>query len=95
MKTTKGNELIAKFLGYEYYEPLKVYVNRPSAILPKMDFDTSWDSLMPVVSKCVNEYPEMDEHEKLLQDINNGLMDTDIQQTWNAIINFINKYNEK
>jgi len=105
MKTTKGNKLIAKFMGAKFHKGTEKFGEYYSCKIGNDEyyftlgedekFHESWDWLMPAVSKCINEFPYIDQHDKLLQDINDGLMDVDIQQTWNAVIGFINKYNEK
>jgi len=94
MNIQEGNELIAKFMGYVHSKLLGVYVEPFSSVLPRTNFNVSWDDLMPIISKCVNEYPEMDKHHKSLQNIYNGLMCVNIEQAWSAVIEFIKWHNK-
>lgn len=56
-------------------------------------YHSSWDLIMPVVHKCLNQFVEMDEHDKLFQNINNALMRVNIEETFCAVTDFIKAYN--
>jgi hypothetical protein len=54
-----------------------------------MQFDISWDWLMPVVNKC---YTSNMQHPN--DDITQGLIDVDIKATYQAAVEFIKEYNK-
>jgi uncharacterized membrane protein YheB (UPF0754 family) len=57
-------------------------------------FHTSWDWLIPVVAKIVNELPQFDNEtktEKVLQ----ALLSANIYEVYNSVIQFITWYNEQ
>jgi hypothetical protein len=56
-------------------------------------FDTSWDWLMPVVSKITNECPELDCRYPELQKLTYGLIDVDIDAVYRTVLDLIERYN--
>ena len=103
MKTIENNILIAKFLGFDLqryeddgvvegyklpYEQMKSTFSED-----ELKFNTSWDWLMPVVSKCY-EYGELDntQREQIIASLS-GIID--IEDTHNAVVDFIKWYNIK
>jgi hypothetical protein len=95
MKT--DNELIAEFMGSRFYdEPItnnRVFYNIPSGIyeLNKMKFDSSWDWLMPVLSKILDLSFQDDGDEEDFYSIRDCV--PDINHTHKAVVEFIKLYN--
>jgi len=82
----KDNKLIAEFMGVgNLFEPQSS--NRFN------NYHNSWDDLMPVVLKC------FDQQEKVTDDLsfklNDALLETNINTLRQAVIEFINEYNNK
>ena len=78
----ENNKLIAEFMDLRS-TGLSIY--KPS----EYKYHTSWDWLMPVVNKCYNsnmQHPN--------DDITQGLIDVDIDSTYQAVVNFIKEYND-
>ena len=95
-QTLEANKLIANFVGLrqvDSYAGLRYKFQEEYSTTLK--FNYSWDWLMFAVAKCVNEVPEIDSHDKLFQTINNGLMSADIDDTYDAVVNFIKAYNNE
>ena len=91
------NKLIAEFMGVEKtYNPstekvLSYAVNDDVQCLPhELQYHTSWDWLMPVVETCYHNGADGDE----IGDITHGLLDCDMDQTYKAVVKFINEYNK-
>lgn len=59
------------------------------------EYHTSWDMLMPVVSK-VNDlyYDELDEYSELALIVRDAVKDASLQGTYDAVVEFIKWYNE-
>ena len=78
IKMETNNKLIAEFIQIEN-TGLSIYA--PS----QYKFHTSWDWLMPVVKECYDKGAEGDE----IGDITHGLLDCDIEATYDAVVVFI------
>ena len=78
------NKLIAEFMGdgKEY----EVDINTKTL----KSYNTSWDWLMPVVETCYHNGADGDE----IGDITHALLDCDMDQTYKAVVKFINEYNK-
>ena len=97
----KDNKLIAEFMGLSIKEGVSYYTDAddmfPMGIEveePYLPYDTSWDWLMPVVQEC----KESVEYEKsrLYHDIEDALLSRiEIEETYQAVVEFINEYNER
>jgi len=76
----------------EYYNGEKVVgsFTHPSS----MKFHKSWDWLMPVVEKIVNEFPEYDHH-KVVERVLQALMTADINEIYSSVIEFIKWYSNE
>ena len=88
----EGNELIAKFMGLEKENGLYLFTTPMDDYkTDTLYFDTSWDWLMPVVSKITRDeqYIGNDYREHLLDIVPYGL----IEDTYNAVVEFIKWYN--
>lgn len=108
-KIIQGNKLIAEYMGYEYigwndpnhrcYHVKKGYWGIKGAqchslmIEDHMKFNplsyhSSWNELMPVCRKIIESYFDA------RQDIFKALMECDIDQTFNAVVKFIEFWND-
>lgn len=76
----------------EYYNGEKVVgsFTHPSS----MKFHKSWDWLMPVVERIVNEFPEYDHH-KVVERVLQALMTADINEIYSSVIEFIKWYSNE
>jgi len=97
MKTTEGNKLIAEFMGNEKVLSDKTLYNikeQGSLVydLNELKYHSSWDWLMPVVTKCLDIY----HIEQMNDDLNFKFYDSigDIKKTYKAVVEFIKFYNE-
>ena len=106
MKIEESNQMIAEFMGakksphfeddYQMYgiiECIKDGENEWHFFHPQdMEFQTSWDWLMPVVTKCLDIY----HIEQMNDDLNFKFYDSigDIKKTYKAVVEFIKFYNE-
>lgn len=97
MKTTENNKLIADFMSVE-----KSYVDNLGTQMYKNPLDKredicgfkyheSWDWLMPVVSKCYEINIPNDSN--LHGDISCELLECDLEETYKAVVEFIDWYN--
>lgn len=94
MKTTDNNKLIAEFMGmepnengmYQYTTSVDDYTTDDLSY-----FEYSWDWLMPVVEKCYDNGAEGEE----IGDITHALLDCDLKSTYQAVVQFINQYNNQ
>ena len=77
------NKLIADFMGMEAYQDMGEY----SPFTPKYN---TWNWLMPVVEKIMWDN-DIDDDE--CTNIADALCDAKIDRVYNAVIEFINKYN--
>jgi hypothetical protein len=99
MNTTENNKLIAEFMGYETYEHtdnVAIRLEEGNGLSTDYGhvhtkYHTSWDWLMPVVYKI--KWLEDIEEEKT-EDIDAGLTNALLEQTFEAVVEFIKFYNE-
>ena len=54
----KNNKLIAEFMGYEVKHGKCYSPKYKDGTIAPMQFDKSWDWLMPVIAKIVKDYGE-------------------------------------
>ena len=100
--TEQKNRLIAEFMGFELQDnpnerwfgqffttPTKSWSGR----IEILHFDTSWDWLMPVVSKIDKTYTD---EVLLLCKVNlfNAIHKCNIKDTYDEVIEFIENYNK-
>ena len=81
------NKLIAEFMGAE--PDKKTFFRTGEEVYY---YHTSWDWLMPVVSKCRDESNEEDSH---WEAIYYSLEGCDIDVTYHAVVEFIKQYNDE
>lgn len=96
MNTTKNNKLIAEFMGIESFKDSLASlhngkINVSIDIYEQAKYHTSWDWLMPVVERCYDNGAEGEE----IGDITHALLDCDIKSTYQAVVQFINQYNNQ
>ena len=86
------NEMIAEFMGYEVkYDKCYSPKHNDGTIAP-MQFDSSWDWLMPVVLKCFDtQQPEEGQH----YFINESLLTMKIEVVYDRVVEFIKTYNDE
>lgn len=102
MKTTEeNNRMIAEFMGVNKnnngtYELPQFGSLRPSGDFrtefesTQLKFHTSWDWLMPVVEECAKKSTTSNQRDK----ITFSLLSMDINKMYNAVVQFIEWYNE-
>ena len=83
----KDNKIIAEFMGVYSKENGYDYIKTGNK---GVCYHTSWDWLMPVVSKCREESNEEDSH---WEAIYYSLEGCDINVTYHAVVEFINQLN--
>jgi hypothetical protein len=77
----KNNKLIAEFMGYEVHP---TYEDERH----DLHYHTSWDWLMPVVQKIEQDC------EGVPQEMLNISLYSDINDVYNAVVEFIKDYNQ-
>jgi len=96
---TENNKLIAEFMGYEVLkDTTEVYAKAEGSdcfILSASKYHTSWNWLMPVVAKIRDLAPNL-KHLEGFDDtgIIMYLMRCNLDNTYNAVVDSINWYNE-
>ena len=101
--TQENNQLIAEFMGFTQEKNIgwydndmlmsqNVYDSQDGNCFDELLFHTSWDWLMPVVSKCREESNAEDSH---WEAIYYSLEGCDINVTYKAVVEFIKWYNEQ
>lgn len=102
----EGNKLIAEFMGatpirgeydmYQVIEDIKDGENEKHFFIPnEMEFNSSWNWLMPVVKKCRFETNHLNERFTQLDiAIQNALCNCEIQNIFETVVDFINWYDE-
>lgn len=102
MEIGTTNELIAVFMGVPsqdqsngggfmlYENPIHGEYEEAYAL----DYECDWNYLMPVLKEIEDINFELPEDSNLIGDITEGLTSIDIRMTYEAVIKFINYYNE-
>ena len=87
----KENKLIAEFMGYSSVGD--VYVSRKDEFhIDEMQYDISWDWLMPVVQK-IEDY--LSDNVGKVGYFDDGLISNDIEVRYQAVVEFIKQYNDE
>ena len=82
----KDNKIIAEFMGEDVS---KIQQDTWGCKQNELQYHTSWDWLMPVVSKIL--WLE-DYEDESYDDIYNGLTNALLSQTYDAVVEFIQEY---
>jgi len=97
----KYNKLIAEFMGYRLFgtkcrKPNLEY-NLNKDIAP-MQFDTSWDWLIPVVEKCLEKHNNLIDGRDVIDtsysSIAQALQVVSLKETYKAVVEFIKAHND-
>ena len=92
----ENNTLIAEFMGGQRVLPDEDVYNMPTHNnlcygVNELQYDTSWDWLMPVVQKCFDtQQPEEGQH----YFINESLLTMDIEVVYDRVVEFIKEHNK-
>ena len=81
----KNNKLIAEFMGYEVKHGKCYSPKYKDGTIAPMQFDKSWDWLMPVIAKIVKDYGEGWSFEE----------GYDLSVRYQSVVEFIKTYNNK
>ena len=93
----ESNKLIAEFMGIPSYKQGRYlmfeYADNNHRTEQDLAYHTSWDWLMPVVSKITRDeqYIDNDCREHLLDIVPYG----HIEDTYSAVVEFIKEYNDE
>ena len=90
-----NNKLIAEFMGYEVKHGKCYSPKYNDGTIAPMQFDRSWDWLMPVVVKCFDVFDENDLNDDLNFKLNDALLETNIDSLYEAVVEFIKEYNNE
>ena len=86
----KDNKLIAEFMGYEVKHGKCYSPKYNDGTIAPMQFDRSWDWLMPVAEKCLTtDEPSDGQH----YFINDALLTCNIEVVHDRVVEFIKEYN--
>ena len=103
----ENNKLIAEFMGvkpknnwFDGYELSKAGLPFSYGAMgngtDELKFNTSWDWLMPVVAECLRIIGEGNEEwDAQYENINDTFYQVQINQTYKAVLDFINWYNDQ
>jgi hypothetical protein len=84
----KDNRLIAEFMGL--FDEISLDEDSKEKVMKGITeyskYHTSWDWLMPVIDKCYQEH--MSKH------IAEAVMTCNINEAYNAVVEFIKEYND-
>ena len=95
-----ANKLIAEFMGWKRGKNEETNTNQYFLAQPEhwylkdeneLEYHTSWDWLIPVVSKCRVQSNSEDSH---WEAIYYSLEGCDLDVTYNAVVEFIKEYNK-
>jgi hypothetical protein len=99
-KEMENNKIIAEFMGfqktnigwYDNKETLKLQDNT----FDNLEFDTSWDWLMPVIKKCLIGEAEQDDKiiNITIKNIYEGICNQDISFAYNSVVEYIKQLNK-
>ena len=95
MNTQENNKIIAEFMGVVFHDDENQYYNADGLHIGNtLHYHTSWDWLMLILGKIEDLNYELPEDSNLIGDITHGLVSIDIEMTFEAVIEFIKRYNE-
>jgi hypothetical protein len=86
----ENNKLIAEFMGLVVSDSDNYTSELHTNVDVDLEYHTSWDWLMPVVQECLTKGE--DEHE--WDAIYNAVGTIDIEDVYQAVVEFIKEYNK-
>ena len=87
----KDNKLIAEFMGMKYSDERSFNDGEWTHSIKSLSkFETSWDWLMPVISKCRSESNSEDSHWEVIY---YTLEEGNLNASYEAVVQFINNQN--
>tara|TARA_R110002153_G_scaffold171568_1_gene324390 strand:+ start:41 stop:433 length:393 start_codon:yes stop_codon:yes gene_type:complete len=99
-----NNKLIAEFIGLEYAPKDKRWddwfdkngTRITYGIRIPLQYDTSWDWLMPVIKKCLVGEAEQSEEmsNTTIKNVYEGICNQDISFAYKSVVEFINQHNK-
>lgn len=106
MKTEEGNRIIAEFMGWTLGHPNPEekrwktnWFNPDGYRHTHLQFDWSWDWLMPVIDKItsMDKYPRFKDHTSSMIDQEGGIYINPkyIENTYEQVVEFIEWYNKQ
>ena len=99
-KHKKGNKVIAEFMGIKYKDGshdslYKIFPKQPE-YTQEIKYHTSWDWLMPVLSKIRNDTPFfVNKAKEYTGNIEYALKTVSMDYLYGAIVDFIEWYNKE
>jgi hypothetical protein len=90
MDYMENNKLIAEFMGLVVSDSDNYTSELHTNVDVDLEYHTSWDWLMPVVQECLTKGE--DEHE--WDAIYNAVGTIDIEDVYQAVVEFIKEYNK-
>lgn len=97
MELSKGNKIIAEFMGYKiwYINGNEINVEtspeRCQPINEWAKYDSSWNWLMPCIGKISNQCKEPEE----LDGLKYALLCNDIDTAWNFVVDYLQNNTNK
>jgi len=91
------NKLIAEFMGVVFHDDENQYYSSDGMYIEDtLKYHTSWDWLMPVVSKCLVGEAEQSEEisNTTIKNIYEGICNQDISHAYKSVVEFIKTYNK-
>ena len=71
-----------------------VYDLNDANCFDELQFETSWNWLMPVVEKIDDMFGEDDNIDNGINRVHNAVLTFDINQVYGHVVDFINEYNK-
>ena len=90
----KDNKLIAEFMDYTHVL-LPVSVGLEYYDNDEMKYHTEWNWLMPVVEKIDDLFGVDFQVDDAINRVHNAVLSFDIDNTYQAVVEFINEYNNE
>ena len=100
METTENNKLIAEFMGLGIQLDMVEHIESGEYIpCDEMQFDTSWDWLMPVVEQCLEKHNNLIDGRDVIDTpyslIAQALQVVSLKETYKSVVEFIKEHNKQ